>query len=217
MKVVIAAGTGRYGDPWHPFVETSKLIEESLIAAGHTVVLFTDVDASLQHLEKADALLVNAGDPWRNGVTAHGALPMSTAGLAAALDRGIGIVALHNAVSSLRDYPRWKHALGGEWVAGVSWHPERSAISVPVTAHPASGNVTMINAIDELYTDLSIAGDAVVLASHLHEGIEHPLLWAREYGAGRAVVSTFGHDETAYVPETLTLVTSAVEWVSRQS
>ena len=51
MRVVIASGSGRYGDPWHPFARTSSLLAEVLAAAGFVVDIDHDVDHALAHLE----------------------------------------------------------------------------------------------------------------------------------------------------------------------
>ncbi|HEX5859309.1 MAG TPA: ThuA domain-containing protein, partial [Microbacterium sp.] len=155
---VVAAGTGRYSDPWHPFLSTSRLIAGALEADGWTVALDDDLDHALASLDGADLLVVNAGDPWRNGETGHGAPEASTAGLRSALDRGIGVLAVHNAVSTLRDYPDWRAAIGGEWIEGRSFHPEISEATVRVVArHPITGAATAgasFALFDERYTDL---------------------------------------------------------------
>ncbi|MGC5172821.1 ThuA domain-containing protein [Micromonospora sp. DT81.3] len=257
---IVAAGTGRYSDPWHPFVSTSRLIAEALEADGWTVTLEDDLDSALAGLggavlpdraldldgadhsdgsvlpegaplphgvvlpdaEPPDLLVVNAGDPWRNGETGHGAPDAAVAGLRAALDRGIGILAVHNAVSTLRDYPEWRSAIGGAWIEGRSFHPEISEATVrvlarhPVTARVTTGETGAFRLFDERYTDLAVDADVTVLAVHEHEGRTHPLVWTHEYGATRAVVSALGHDERSFAsPEHVDLLRGAARWAAR--
>ena len=71
-RAVIATGTGRYGDPWHPFSETSARIAALLRDDGWDVTVDDDVDRALAHLDGFDLLVVNAGDPWRNEDTELG-------------------------------------------------------------------------------------------------------------------------------------------------
>ena len=219
---VVAAGTGRYSDPWHPFVATSHLIADALEADGWTVRLDDDLDRALAHLEGADLLVVDAGDPWRNGETGRGAPDASIRGLRAAIDRGIGILAVHNAVSTLRDYPDWRAAIGGEWIEGRSFHPEISEATVRIVArHPITDRATAAGTFtlyDERYTDLEVDPDVTVLAVHEHEGRTHPLLWTHEHGATRAVVSALGHDERSFAsPQHLELLRGAARWAGRRA
>ena len=145
----------------------------------------------------------------------------STAGLRAAIDRGIGILAVHNAVSTLRDYPDWRAAIGGEWIEGRSFHPEISEATVrvvarhPITARVITGETRSFTLFDERYTDLEVDADVTVLAVHEHEGETHPLLWTHEHGATRAVVSALGHDERSFAsPEHLALLRRAARWAA---
>ena len=217
---VVAAGTGRYSDPWHPFIATSRLIAGALEADGWSVALEDDLDRALATLGGAALLVVNAGDPWRNGETGRGAPEASIAGLRTAVDRGIGILAVHNAVSTLRDYQDWRAAIGGEWIEGRSFHPEISEATVRIVArHPITDRAIAAESFtlfDERYTDLEVDADVTVLATHEHEGATHPLLWTHERGGSRAVVSALGHDERSFAsPEHLGLLQAAARWAGR--
>jgi type 1 glutamine amidotransferase len=221
---VVAAGTGRYSDPWHPFIATSRLIAGALEADGWTVTLDDNLDRALASLEGVDLLVVNAGDPWRNGQTGRGAPDASTAGLRTALERGIGVLAVHNAVATLRDYPDWRATIGGEWVEGRSFHPEISQATVrivarhPITAGPALDDADSFTLFDEQYIALDLDPEVAVLAVHEHEGRTHPLLWTREYRATRAVVSALGHDERSFSsPEHLAVLRGAARWAARRA
>lgn len=219
-RAVIASGAGRYADPWHPYPQTSAAIADLLRADGWDVDVIDDPDIALTQLADADLLVVNAGDPWRNPDAAPVEVPAAAAGLAAALDRGMGVIATHSAVSSLRDYPDWISTIGGEWRNGLSWHPEIGEAAVRAVA---PGNAIVpgdFTAFDERYTDLAVDPAVHVLAVHHLDGTAHPLVWTNETNPGRmpvrAVVSALGHDTRAYEsPELRAVLARAARWAAR--
>ncbi|MBD3940593.1 ThuA domain-containing protein [Microbacterium sp. NEAU-LLC] len=215
-RVVIATGTGRYADPWHPFSATSSRISDILRADGWEAVIDEDVDHALAHLEGADLLIVNAGDPWRDGGAPH-ADAAAEAGLAAAIARGIGLIGVHAALSSLRDHPAWRKAIGGEWVPGTSWHPPigEARVRVVDADHDITGDAAHLDVFDERYSDLIVDPGARVLAVHDVDGAEHAAVWVREQPT-RCVVSSLGHDERAYdSPAVAALLQRAARWAAR--
>lgn len=218
VKARIASGTGRYSDPWHPFAATSARVARTLEADGWQVEVDDDVDHALASVGDADLLVVNAADPWRNGETGHGADPAATRGLDDALDRGLGVLAVHNAVSSLRDYPRWRRTIGGEWVPGRTWHPPlggQASVEVVDAEHPVTAGLTDFTLADERYTDLEVDADNRVLVAHTHDGVRHPLVWVREVGASRVVVDVLGHDERSFdAVDHLCLIQQAARWIA---
>jgi type 1 glutamine amidotransferase len=218
-RATIATGTGRYADPWHPFPETSARIAAALRDDGWDVTIDDDVDHALAHLDGVDLLVVNAGDPWRHGDVEleHFADPAADAGLMAAIARGIGIVAVHAALSTLRDHPAWREAIGGEWEPGRSWHPPIADAHVRVvdTDHPVTDGMPGIDVFDERYSDLAVDDGTRVLAEHDVDGTAHAAVWVREQPT-RAVVSSLGHDARAYdSPEHVALIQRAARWAAR--
>lgn len=216
-RAVIACGTGRYADPWHPFPATSVRIADLLERDGWQIDAIIDPDRALGTLEGVDLLVVNAGDPWRGDEAERGADPAAEAGLDAALDRGIGILAMHSALSTLRDYPRWREAIGGWWEPGHSWHPPLGETEVRVvdTSHPVTSGMQAFTVVDERYCELVLAEGNHVLAVHDVEGAAHPAVWARESPV-RAVVSSLGHDERSYDSEEhRMLLARAARWTAR--
>ena len=218
-RAVIATGTGRYADPWHPFPATSARIAAALRSDGWDVTVDDDVDHALATLDGADLLIVNAGDPWREGGTELGrrADPAADAGLRAAIARGIGLVAIHAALSSLRDHPAWREAIGGEWQPGLSWHPPIGDARVRIVDgdHPVTEGMPPIDVYDERYSELVVDEGVRVLAVHDVDGVEHPAVWVRERPT-RAVVSSLGHDERAFdSPAHVALLQRAARWAAR--
>ena len=218
-RATIASGTGRYADPWHPFPETSARIAAALRDDDWDVTIDDDVDHALAHLDGIELLVVNAGDPWRHGDVEleHFADPAADAGLTAAIARGIGIVAVHASLSTLRDHPAWREAIGGEWEPGRSWHPPIADAHVRVVDadHPVTDGMPGIDVFDERYSDLAVDDGARVLAEHDVDGTAHAAVWVREQPT-RAVVSSLGHDARAYdSPELVALIQRAARWAAR--
>jgi type 1 glutamine amidotransferase len=215
-RAVVASGAGRYADPWHPFDATSALIGDVLRADGWHVDIIADPDAALSQLEGADLLVVNAGDPWTGENAARGADPAARAGLDAALDRGIGVLAVHSALSSLRDYPRWRATVGGSWEDDVSWHPPIGTFDVRIVdaPHPLTAGIDDFALFDERYGGLILDDGLTVLSGHHLDDVTHPLLWVRESPV-RTVVSALGHDERSYgSPEHRELLRRAARWAA---
>ncbi|WP_432543376.1 ThuA domain-containing protein [Kineococcus sp. SYSU DK002] len=202
MRALIASGTGRYGDPWHPFAATSAALARTLTASGVDVTVEHDVDRAMTLLDDVDVLVVNAGDPWR-GEDA-GAVPpqASLDGLRAALERGTGVLALHAAVASLRDHPHWAAAVGAVWVPGASWHPPAGEVRVRLLAEgPGAALVRGLpdfTVHDERYLRLQRVSPVQVLADVEHDGERHPVVWVRRHGAARVAVDLLGHDTRSH-------------------
>ncbi|GAA1946378.1 ThuA domain-containing protein [Microbacterium aquimaris] len=197
MKALIASGTGHYADPWHPFPETTPELRAILTDAGFVVDVDEDVDHAMARLDGFDLLVVNAGDPWR-GEDAVPAPRLSVDGLSRALDRGMGVLALHCAVASMRDYPDWAAAIGGMWVPQLSWHPPAGEIDVRVHPFPDGDALSDFTVFDEQYARLQAIGRREVVAEFTVDGERMPAAWVRTYGASRIAVDVLGHDARSY-------------------
>ena len=140
-------------------------------------------------------------------------------GLTAALDRGIGVVAMHSAIASLRDYPAWAATIGAIWVPGASMHPPfEDDASIVARDHPlADGDLTVP---DERYSYLQPTAPVDVLAEHEHDGIRHPVIWTAERGVthtpARIAYDGLGHDVRSYAsPEHRALLLRLARWAAR--
>jgi hypothetical protein len=221
MRAIILSGSGRYDDPWHPYPETSALLAELARDAGFEVEVREDVDDALATLDDDVTLLVvNAGDP-------DGPIPdggddgaddlVDPAALDAALERGIGILAMHAAASSLRDYGAFDRALGARWEPDESWHSPLGDASVHVVGnHPVREGIEDFTVQDERYADLHQYEVIEPIAEHVEGGIRHPLVWGRELGRSRLVFDALGHDTRSYdSAEHRVLISQALAWLSR--
>jgi len=194
---LVLSGSGRYADPWHPFARTSPLLAEVLTGAGFDTAIDDDVDAAMTRLDGVDLLVVNAGDPWGHDRSSL-APAASVAGFDRALERGIGVLAVHCAVASLRDYPSWAPAIGGMWVPQASWHPEIGDVDIATAPLPDGTTAPGFTVFDERYCRLQQFGDRIVVATHEAEGQRMPAAWVRTHGRAHVAVDTLGHDERSY-------------------
>lgn len=210
MRVVIASGAGRYADPWHPFAATSACVARILQESGAQVRTDDDVDRAMTALDGVDLLVVNAGDPWGSepgddgpespDVPGGGAAPPpreSLDGFGRALDRGIGVLALHSACASMRDYPQWALAVGRVWLPGVSFHPPADQALIhggELEGRPIAG----FRVWDERYCRLQQVGESTVVAQHDGAAGPEPTAWVRRQGRSRVAVDVLGHDERSY-------------------
>lgn len=209
-SVLILSGGGDLTDPWHPFAETSALLREVIAAPGRQI----EITTSLSRLEQpeADLVIVNAGNAEQ---PTPGDAP-AIAGLDAWLRRGGALLALHVSATAFPAIDTWEHIIGARWVRGTTMHPDQdlAAIRVATDAHPIVAAVPDFVVWDERYTHLRVAPEVVGLAWHEHEGVEHPLLWAREHAGARVVYNALGHDAASYESEEhRAILANAADWL----
>ncbi|HEY5979712.1 MAG TPA: ThuA domain-containing protein [Microlunatus sp.] len=199
--VLIISGSGDYADPWHPFAETSARLAALAREAGHRVEVSEEVEQSLRSLTDTRLLVLNVGNPT---------IPRPAAtmieiqrSLLAHLDGGGGLLGMHVSATSFTTMPRWPEILGGHWVRGQTMHPplDLARIRLHPGFHPVVGDVSTIEVLDERYSYLDVRKDALVLGDHEHDGLAHPMIWAREQGSGRVVYDGLGHDMRSYDSE----------------
>ena len=211
-RSVVLSGGGEYSDPWHPFAATSQRVASLLAALGHQVEISDLVAERAADLRGCDLLVVNAAAGPEADTRA------ARAGLAAALRRGLGVLAIHVGACGLLRWPAWEQVTGAAWVSGRSTHPTAGpgrVITYPAR-HPVSAPVADFDVVDERYAFLRIAPGIFPLAAHEHDGALHPLLWALEAGRSRIVTDLLGHDERSYdSPEHSQLISRAAQWLTR--
>lgn len=224
MRAIVLSGSGRYADPWHPFAETSAALAGIIAGAGYHVDVSDDLLGGLADLRDVDLLVVNAGDPDSPlpegavdpGPARDDEIAAASTGLDAALERGIGILAVHAAAATLPEVPALGHAVGARWIEGVSWHrPIGEAHVHVVGSHAIADELGDFTVHDERYAGLRL--DAVIepIAEHEDAGIRHPLIWAREVGRSRVVYDGLGHDARSYESAGhRQLLARALDWLS---
>lgn len=217
MKTLILSGSGRYGDPWHPFPATSRRIAMLLGDAGHGVDVREDVDRALASAPEYDLVVVNAGDPWGDHDDVAPPEPAAQQGLSDALSEGVGFLSMHISVASLRQYPSWAEATGAIWVPGASFHPELGTARVSLDRDALPGAPDDFDVVDERYCRLQFIGDRTVVARHEGEHGPEPTAWLRNVGPARIAVDVLGHDERSYdSPGHRALLLALATWASRR-
>lgn len=198
MRAMILSGADRYSDPWHPFPRTSKLIAQTLVDAGIETTIREDTDSALASLDGVELLVVNTGDPWRDRPERLPADAPGRAGLRIALGRGIGVLAMHTAIASLRDYPEWATATGAIWIPGASGHPPLGPTIIRGGELPDGARIEDFAVSDERYGGLQFVGHSHVVAHHEGSAGLEPTAWVRDLGPSRIAVDLLGHDERSY-------------------
>jgi len=214
-EVVIISGAGAYADPWHPFAQTSARLAEVIGSFGHRVEVSEAVEESLRSLDAQRLVVINIGNP----TAPRAALTMIDIqqALLAHLDGGGGLLGMHVSATSFTTMPRWPEILGGHWVRGTTMHPplDLARIRLHAVDHPVAGGDTELEVLDERYSYLDVREDVVVLGDHEHDGLIHPMIWAREHGTGRVVYDGLGHDLRSYESAGhLALLRRAVSWLT---
>lgn len=213
----VLTGSGRYADPWHPFPETTEAVVWLLDEAGYDVSVREDVDDALTAVDLPELLVVNVGLP-RDGCPSPSAA--ASEGLTRYLRNRRPILGMHVSSTSFTDSPEWETGLGGRWVRGVSMHPEQSVAVIRVKQHPVTREIHDFTVFDERYSYLRVAPDVSVLATHEHEGLQHPVVWLREPNStyGRAAYDALGHDARSFAStEHIALVRRLIEWLGENN
>jgi uncharacterized protein len=211
-RSLILSGGGEYRDAWHPFAATSERLAGLLRMLGHEVAVSELVADRVADLRGWDLVVVNAAAGPESDISA------AAAGLRAALNRGVGVLAIHVGACTLLRLPAWESVTGAAWISGRSTHPKAGAgriITYP-GRHAICAPVTDFDIIDERYVHLRTAPDVVPLAAHEHEGALHPVLWARALGRSRVVTDVLGHDERSYESAAhRELISRSAQWLTK--
>jgi type 1 glutamine amidotransferase len=144
--------------------------------------------------------------------------------LADAVRGGKGLVGVHcaNVLGQLGDgvdpaYRPLFELLGNRYLShGPGHHEGRHTVEV-LAEHPVTAGLSDFDLFDEYY-EFEFADDAVTVLAQRHraDGVAIPVLYAREFGAGRVVYLALGHDMRAWgEPPVRALVRQALRWAAR--
>lgn len=218
--VLILTGSGRYSDRWHDHGATSQQIAEVLQEIGYRCQIRETRRKAFEQIEGSDLVVVNCGcgriDPDFDGSDedwkpAHDAL-------AAYVQSGGGVLAVHTACNTFHALPEWFGWLGAEWIPGKSMHPpiSQATVQVKTDAHPIVAGLQDFTLYDERYSYLVPRADIEPLLTHEYDDITHPLVWAREIGSARIVFDALGHGVESYAsPERRILLQNEARWAVR--
>jgi type 1 glutamine amidotransferase len=176
---VILSGSGRFADPWHPFAETSGRIAAILAGIGFSTEI-AGADERMADLSGADLVVVNIGAPSTPDLDRDAA---NRRGLLRYVADGGPLLVMHVSSTSLPSVPEWESIVGGIWVRGTTMHPDygRARVHVYPERDRIVSGIGDFELFDERYSYLRVDPSLTPLATHVHDGIEHPLLWAHIY------------------------------------
>ena len=147
----------------------------------------------------------------------------------AMLENGTGLVVLHHAVCSYRNWPEYLRIVGGRY-AHTPWmkdtvmqpastykHDVEMMIKVGELEHPVTEGVKDFMITDETYANMEILPTVHPLLS-TDEPSSSPLVgWVNLYGKSRIVALTLGHDRQAWEnPAFVQILSQAIRWTSGQ-
>lgn len=228
------------GGPGHDFAGIGAALAR-LTAEVHgdeaVTVVLTDPAAVLDRLRAVEAgdeepwgLLTVAALRWRMEAERYADQRDEAYTLtdddAAVIERhvagGGGLLALHTAVICFDAQPRWRRLCGAAWDWEASSHPPAGPVPVVLTAagrdHPLTVGLDDFTVQDEAYGFLDEDPDLVALLTSGHGGRDHPLLWAREVGAGRVVTDLLGHGPGSLAhPAHRTILERVLRWAPRRA
>lgn len=198
------------GPPTHDFDGIADALVAVFAEVGIVTTVVTHPDEMLAlldpHTAPAHDLLTVHALHWEMEAERYAHLrddhgySMDAAGAAVIGDfvaNGGGLIAMHGAVVCFDAEPTWRSLCGAAWHWDHSGHPPVADAGVAITAdgraHPITAGLTDFTIHDEVYGFLDEDPELVALLEGSHGGRSHPLLWARDIGAGRVVTDLLGH------------------------
>jgi type 1 glutamine amidotransferase len=215
-SLILSGGSEPYIDPWHPFAATTERLSGILEHLGHDVEVSFDVADRLADLDGVDLLVSNA--PMPSEPAAEKVASRADDALREFVARGGGILALHVAVTTLLGLPFWTELMGVRWVNGTTIHAPLGTGRVSARADARTGAARSFELVDERYAHLALGAPLEVLVEHEYEGVEHPLVWARDLGGTRIVADALGHGTESYdSPDHVEVLERSARWLTAHS
>lgn len=197
VDALVVSGGGRFGDPWHPFADTSAALSAALRRRDYAVAVSEDVEDALAGLlggPLPSLLVLNIG--WYGPDTFT---EPATEGLVAALQRGLPTLLVHSTLTAFPEWPLWREIAGGGWTYGTTYHPDYAAgVAWADPHHPLPTGLGRLTISDERYTGMWVADTSSVFLEHEEDGVRHPLGWTRRWGDSPIVADGLGHDGDSY-------------------
>jgi type 1 glutamine amidotransferase len=203
-------------DPGH--IEAG--LRRALESASVDPIFTFDVRAlSAENLRPVPLLVIlRDGWFWPKGADGPGVSWMTPAQEKAVVDfveRGGGLLALHNCMGLYPDDGPYLHLVGGRYTGHGPL--ERFAVRVVDAKHPVTKGVHNFFVADEQHTPIPDPGKVhLLLESRSDEGVVAPSGWVREVGKGRVCHLANGHTKEAQNhPEYQKLVRNGARWCLR--
>lgn len=214
------------GGIFHDFAASSEALSTVLAPLGIESRIEWDLEAGLAGLAESpvDLLSINAlrwemigekYDPYRD-TEAFTPSQSARSALQHYLTTGGALLGLHTASICFSDWSEWQSLLGGRWVWGSSWHPAPEPVTITIEPNTALSHLPAFTVHDELYSDLALDPDTVVLATGVSSAMvtPQPVIWQHQVGQGRVVYDALGHDSASLNhPTHARLLQDAARWV----
>ena len=229
IRVAVLAGNNAHR--WHNWPETTGAL---LDAWGDdpriTARVHTDPDDLVTALADRDVLVLN----WCNWHDPAGLPAVAQEAIQTFVTEGGGVFVHHFANGACHaslpeagasDWPWYRTLVRRVWehrdvLPGNSAHDRYRSFEVrPCSSHPLVAGMRPCTVDDELYWRQhgSEPIDTLLVATSEETGLDEPLAWAYEGGAGRVVQSLLGHSAATYKAAPMrAFVRRAVAWCARR-
>ena len=145
--------------------------------------------------------------------------------LAAYVEAGGGFVGVHAAACTEYEWPYYGELLGARFDRHPDLQPGRAIVED--REHPATRHLPAVwDFVDEWYDFRTNPRGAVRVLARADEssyegggmGEDHPLVWCREQGAGRAFYTALGHASEVYEdPDFRAHLLGGIDWAARSA
>jgi uncharacterized protein len=128
-------------------------------------------------------------------------------------DRGrpVGFAGIHGVTVSFQDSAEFKRLVGASFVSHPDMGPALE-FAVKDAAHPVTAGVRNFRLVDELYC-FDYHAPFTTLVTCLHDNVERPVVWTREYGRGRVFYLALGHGVGQMTdPNFQALLVNGIRW-----
>jgi type 1 glutamine amidotransferase len=130
---------------------------------------------------------------------------------------GGALLGLHTASICFDGWPEWRAILGAQWRWGTSFHPPTGPVHVEALAadEPLTAGAPAFDVYDEVYHHLDLDPAArALLRARTADGEFQPVMWAHQYGRGRAIYDSLGHGvDSVDEPTHRMILNRAVAWL----
>ena len=216
-KIHVLIVTGDDVAPFHDWRGISEATRQVLVTSGKFDVRVCEdpeILSSARALDRYDVvvfLLFNRSLPTLSEAGRKNLLQF--------VREGNGFYVQHLASASYRDWPEFRKLCGRYWVMGTSGHSPRGIFTCKIVDknHPITRGMKDFKTYDELYSRLQGGEPIQVLveADSAWSKRTEPIVFVHNYGKGRCVHNTLGHDRKAIMnPNCRELIVRGVQWAA---
>jgi len=202
--------------PCHPSATIADILAGQLRDAGFEVAVTHTMDCFLDRplMDQTDLLVMN----WHMATITHEQL----APFLETVRRGTGLAGVHGYMGdTLRTTDTFRNEHAYEWMIGGQWvaHPGDDGVSYEVRIVDRESPITQGLANFTVSTDkyyMHFDPAIHVVAATDFDGIEMPIAWTKQYGAGRIFYHSLGHRPPVLeLPDVLRLTRQGMVWAAR--